>query len=46
MILVTVPGRRYEIEVFDDGHREAAYFTDKKDFVGDAGVVDELICSY
>jgi hypothetical protein len=45
MICATVPGRRYEIEVFADGSIEVEVFGAKGD-IGGQEAVDDLLATY
>lgn len=45
MIVAAVPSRRYEIEVFEDGHVEVEVFK-SEGISGGQEVIDELLANY
>jgi len=45
MIVAAVPGRRYEIEVFEDDHVEVEIFS-SEGISGGQEVIDELLANY
>jgi hypothetical protein len=46
MILIAVPGERWEVEFFDDGGVDVEVFRSAGDISHDSSVLDELIATH